>query len=408
MTLFNDLLQKFIRDELTRVELEEFLQLVREPANAIVLDAALREQLEAVDFPDLTAGMDIEQQFREVLKKAGSEMTDVDINPVDVKRTNYLFRWISAASVVLVLAGALAWWKFADTESKTVFVSPSDIAPGSSGAILTLADGTKVVLDSLGNGLVATQSGTRVELIDGRLSYLTNKSSEVTPVYNTMSTPKGRQFQLTLPDGTGVWLNAASSIQYPIAFTNGERRVIVTGEAYFEVAQDARKPFIVELNNIAEVEVLGTHFNIDGYMDEGAAITTLLQGAVRVRAVNRSIATGDVTGNGQLLRPGQQGLVKPAGAGQAQMLVQHADIEKVMAWKNGYFNFEGASIRQVMKQLERWYDISVVYENGVPDVMFFGEMSRNVNLGELLLALQEMKLGVNIRLDSGRRLILSP
>ncbi|WP_127124779.1 FecR family protein [Pseudoflavitalea rhizosphaerae] len=408
MTLFNDLLQKFIRDELTGVELEEFLQLVREPANAIVLDAALREQLEAVDFPDLTAGMDIEQQFREVLMKAGSERSVVDMDPVEVKRTNYLFRWISAASVVLVLAGVLAWWKFAGTESQTVFVSPSDIAPGTSGAILTLADGTKVVLDSLSNGLVATQSGTRVELIDGRLSYLTNKSSEVAPVYNTMSTPKGRQFQLRLPDGTGVWLNAASSIQYPIAFTNGERRVIVTGEAYFEVAQDARKPFIVELNNIAEVEVLGTHFNIDGYMDEGAAITTLLQGAVRVRAVNRSIATDDVAGNGQLLRPGQQGLVKPAGAGQAQMLVQHADIEKVMAWKNGYFNFEGASIRQVMKQLERWYDISVVYENGVPDVMFFGEMSRNVNLGELLLALQEMKLGVNIRLDSGRKLILSP
>jgi len=409
MTLFNDLLQKFIREEMTSAELTEFLRLVRDPANEIVLEAALRERLEAADFTDLTAGMDIEQQFREVLKKAGSGNSVHNIDPVEIRRTNFLYRWIAAAAVLLILAGGLAWWKMSDRETQPMAVTPADIAPGSSGAILTLADGTKLVLDSLGNGLVATQSGTRVELVDGRLSYLATHAAEDGAAYNTMSTPKGRQFQLKLPDGTAVWLNAASSIQYPIAFTSGERRVIVTGEAYFEVAQDARKPFIVELNNIAEVEVLGTHFNIDGYMDEGAAITTLLQGTVRVNPVSRSNASDrQANGKGQLLKPGQQGLVRPTGSGDAQLLVQDADTEKVMAWKNGYFNFEGASIRQVMKQLERWYDIQVVYENGVPEVMFFGEMSRNVNLGELIQALQEMKLGVNIRLDSGRRLILSP
>ncbi len=186
-------------------------------------------------------------------------------------------------------------------------VTPSDIAPGTSGAILTLADGTKVVLDSLGNGLVATQSGIKVELVDGRLTYLPTASGEGAPAYNTMSTPKGRQFQLKLPDGTAVWLNAASSIQYPIAFTNSERRVIVTGEAYFEVAQDRQKPFIVELNNLAEVEVLGTHFNINGYMDEGAAITTLLQGAVKISPMQEEAQRRNAA---QVLRPGQQGLVK--------------------------------------------------------------------------------------------------
>lgn len=403
---FNDLLQKYIRDELTREELEAFLQLIRDPANGILLDAAVREQLESPAFTDLTAGMDIDIQFREVLKKASSEMNALNIDPVKIKRTNYLYRWVAAASVLLLLGISAFWWIYTAPPQQTATVMPSDIPPGSPGAILKLADGTKLVLDSLGNGLVATQSGTRVELVDGRLNYLASSNGEGKPGYNTMTTPKGRQFRLKLPDGTAVWLNAASSIQYPVAFTDAERRVIVTGEAYFEVAQDAKKPFIVELNNIAEVEVLGTHFNINGYMDEGAFITTLIQGAVRVNLMR----SGNVRAEkkGPALKPGEQGLVIPSAFNHSQLLIQEADIEKVMAWKNGYFNFEGASIRQVMKQLERWYDITVVYENGVPNVQFFGEMSRNVNLGELLQALREMKLGVNLRLDSGRRLILSP
>jgi transmembrane sensor len=404
MTPFNDLLQKYIKDELTQDELQEFLLLVRDPANGLLLDAAVREQLEATSFTDLSAGMDMEQQFRAVLLKAGSGSSALSNHPAEIKRTNFLYRWVAAASVLLVLAGAVIWWTLADRGDQMAVVTPSDIAPGTSGAILTLADGTKLVLDSLGNGLVATQSGIKVELVDGRLTYLPTISGEGAPAYNTMSTPKGRQFQLKLPDGTAVWLNAASSIQYPIAFTSKERRVIVTGEAYFEVAQDRQKPFIVEVNNLAEVEVLGTHFNINGYMDEGAAITTLLQGAVRISPMQDESRRRNTA---QVLRPGQQGLVKPATS-NAPLLVQDADIEKVMAWKNGYFNFEGATIREVMKQLERWYDITVVYENGVPDVIFFGEMSRNVNLAELISALQEMKLGVSFRLDNGRRLILSP
>lgn len=404
MTPFKDLLQKYIEDGLTPDELLEFLQLARDPANGLLLDNAVREQLESEDFTDLSAGMDIEQQYRAVLQKAGSGSEVLNEHPAEIKRTAFLFRWVAAASVLLVLAGAAWWWKIADQQEQVVVVTPSDIAPGTSGAILTLADGTRVVLDSLGNGLVATQSGTKVELEDGRLTYLPTASGEGAPAYNTMSTPKGRQFQLKLPDGTMVWLNAASSIQYPIAFTNNERRVLVTGEAYFEVARNVNKPFIVEVNNLTEVEVLGTHFNINGYMDEGSTIATLLQGSVRVTPM---LKEGLAAVKGQVLRPGQQGIVK-ATASRAQLLVQDADIEKVMAWKNGYFNFEGATIREVMKQLERWYDITVVYENGVPDVMFFGEMSRNVNLAELISALQDMKLGVNIRLDSGRRLILSP
>jgi ferric-dicitrate binding protein FerR (iron transport regulator) len=403
MTSFNDLLQKYIKDELSQDELKEFLLLVRDPANGLLLDAALREQLEATSFTDLSAGMDMEQQFRAVLRKAGSGNSTSRSHPAEIKRTNFLYRWVAAASVLLVLAGAAIWWTLAERGDQMAVVTPSDIAPGTSGAILTLADGTKLVLDSLGNGLVATQSGIKVELEDGRLTYLPTTAGEGAPAYNTMSTPKGRQFQLKLPDGTAVWLNAASSIQYPIAFTSKERRVIVTGEAYFEVAQDRQKPFIVEVNNLAEVEVLGTHFNINGYMDEGAAITTLLQGAVKISPMQDESRRRNTA---QVLRPGQQGLVKPVS--NAPLQVQDADIEKVMAWKNGYFNFEGATIRGVMKQLERWYDITVVYENGVPDVIFFGEMSRNVNLAELISALQEMKLGVNFRLDNGRRLILSP
>jgi ferric-dicitrate binding protein FerR (iron transport regulator) len=208
-----------------------------------------------------------------------------------------------------------------------------------------------------------------------------------------MTTPKGRQFQVTLPDGTNVWLNAASSVRYPTSFTGNERRVEVTGEAYFEVVKNAAKPFIVEVNNKAAVEVLGTSFNINAYGDERSVRATLLSGSIRVGVpfAGRKKAV--------VLAPGQQAEV----AGTQITVAENQDADKILAWKNGLFNFDGADLEEVMRQLERWYNIEVVYENGIPHTRFIGEMSRQIALTDLLDILKRTE--VDFRVE-GRKLIV--
>jgi ferric-dicitrate binding protein FerR (iron transport regulator) len=271
-----------------------------------------------------------------------------------------------------------------------------DIAPGKQGAILTLADGHTVVLDSLGNGVVATQSGAKVILQDGQLAYRPDASGSATLTYNVMTTPKGRQFQLTLPDGTKVWLDAASSLRYPTEFTGSTRRVELTGEAYFEVApaKAGVAPFIVDVNHTSQVQVLGTHFNINAYPDEPGASTTLLEGAVR-------IVNGDQKAT---LSPGQQS--QTTNDNSAIKVIPNANTEKALAWKNGVFDFQDASLEQVMRQLQRWYDIEVVYEKGIPKLEFVGRMERDLSLSAVLNGLQMSK--VHFRLEAGRKLIVLP
>jgi len=217
------------------------------------------------------------------------------------------------------------------------------------GAILTLADGSKVLLDTIHSGTVALQSGVTAKIVNGDLVY-EGAGSEVvfnevqTPkvVFNEVQTPKGRYYHLILPDGSEVWLNSLSSIRYPTSFSGTERRVEITGEAYFEVAKKQGLPFYVKINDIASVEVLGTHFNINAYSNEGSINTTLLEGSVKV--------TGNI--NQALLKPGQQARIK-----DHIDIYDDVDINQVMAWKNGLFDFEGLSIIEIMRQLERWYDI---------------------------------------------------
>jgi transmembrane sensor len=271
-------------------------------------------------------------------------------------------------------------------------LTPEEILPGKNGAVLTLVDGSKMVLDSLGNGLITTQNGTKVSLVNGHLVYDAANAADVT-AFNTMSTPKGRQFNLVLPDGSKVWLNAASSIRYPIVFTGKERKVEITGEAYFEVARNTSMPFRVKTNNETEIEVLGTHFNINSYENETSINTTLLEGSVRVKNNQGTI----------VLKPGQQAQsVKE----EKIKLLQQVDVDKVMAWKNGYFNFQDANLQEVMRQLERWYDIEVVYEKNVPELEFFGKMGKDLSLAAVLRGLE--KSNVHFRLEDGRKLVVLP
>ncbi|WEK35039.1 MAG: FecR domain-containing protein [Candidatus Pseudobacter hemicellulosilyticus] len=390
MPIFNDLLQKFIRDELSAEELAAFLAMAKEPDNQLLLKQTLEQYMEAPEFTDLTAGMDMEHQFLQVLKRAGREQPQA----APVQRLSFLRRnwWAAAVLFLLLGAGGFFWWRAAEQQQQLA-VQPAPIPPGKEGAILTLADGRQVVLDSLGNGVVALQNGATVVLQNGQLSYSTAGATQEEMSYNTMTTPKGRQFQILLPDGTRVWLNAASSIRFPTVFSQEERLVQVSGEAYFEVTPQSRLPFRVQVGQRASIEVLGTAFNVQAYPDQEAIATTLVQGSVKVNA-DHSV----------LLKPGQQALISAAKT----IRVEPADIDKVTAWKNGYFNFENTSLREAMKQLERWYDISVEIGQEVPEIDFFGDLSRNVNLAELLEALREVgrEAGVQFRIEAGRKLVV--
>jgi transmembrane sensor len=303
------------------------------------------------------------------------------------------WKWI-AASVILVLgAGAYLLLENRNDPQQTVAsVNAAQILPGRDGAILTLADGRQLSLDSVRNGVVALQDGVTAKVVDGVLVY-EGKGNKMQ--YNTMSTPKGRQYHLTLPDGTKVWLNAASSIKYPTVFSGNERSVQVSGEAYFEVAKNSSQPFRVAVDNGMKIDVLGTSFNVNAYEDDDNSYTTLIDGAVRVTAAE--------AGNSMILKPAQQAVQAP---GSVLSVNSNVDIEKVMAWKNGVFNFENASLADVMKEIERWYDIDVVYKNGIPDIKFWGKITKDVSLSGILIALEKTK--VHFKLENNRTLVVLP
>lgn len=303
------------------------------------------------------------------------------------------WKWI-AASVVLVLGISTYFLLENQThrQQPEPLVDAALIKPGRDGAILKLADGSQLSLDSVRNGVVALQDGVTAKVVNGALVYEGNGNKMQ---YNTMSTPKGRQYHLTLSDGTRVWLNAASSIKYPTVFTGGERRVQISGEAYFEVAKNSTQPFRVEAGNGMQIDVLGTSFNVNAYQDDHNNYTTLMDGAVRVTAAG--------TGNSAILKPGQQAVQSP---GDLISVNNNVDVEKVMAWKNGIFNFENASLEYVMKEIGRWYDIDVVYQNGVPDIKFWGKITKDVPLSGILIALERTK--VHFKLENNRTLVVLP
>jgi ferric-dicitrate binding protein FerR (iron transport regulator) len=326
--------------------------------------------------------------------------------PDQSRRISLLRRRLSVAAI-FILAIAGVWLLVAKEKgaksNASIVVSGNNITPGGNKAVLTLADGSKIVLDSAHNRQLAQQGNASVINQDGHVIYHAGGKEE-TVVYNTMATPRGGQYQLVLPDGTKVWLNAASSIKYPTAFAGKERKVELTGEAYFEVAKLAagaprtvkgNVPFIVSIlssSGNGEVEVLGTHFDVNAYGDEEMVKTTLLEGAVKLVRDNKSI----------LLRPGQQ-----AGYGNngGPELLKDGDTEEALAWKNGVFLFNEASIETVMRQVERWYDIEVSYAGKIPAGHFSGTVNRNANISQVLKILELSD--VHFRIE-GRKIIVLP
>jgi len=314
------------------------------------------------------------------------------------RRKNTWLRYAAAAAILACILGAFIWFREkgqSPAPLATNTATPAnDILPGGSKAQLTLADGTIIELDSAGNRNLATQQGSRVINKNGEVIYTPDGNTQHMTAINTLRTPRGGTYQLSLPDGSKVWLNAGSAVSYPVAFTGRERLVELTGEAYFQVAPHADMPFKVKVNDKQVIEVLGTSFNVMAYEDERYISTTLLQGAVRVTLNGKQV----------VLQPGQQ-----AKAAEAQLSVKTLDpngISKAIAWKEGRFNFQDATLQEIMRQLSRWYDIEVVYEKGVPDIEFIGEIERSLPLSDVLKGLKMS--GVNFRLENGKRLIVSP
>ncbi|HEY9261666.1 FecR family protein, partial [Chitinophaga sp.] len=229
---------------------------------------------------------------------------------------------------------------------------------------------TTVQLDSTANGMLATQGNAVVmNQKNGELIYKSANKPSTAVVYNSITTPKGGTYKVTLPDGSYVVLNAASSIQFPTVFTGHSRTVEITGEAYFEIFPNETMPFRVKVNNIA-IQVLGTHFNVNGYKDEDAVKVTLLQGAVKVAEGKSSL----------LLRPGQQALMMDGD----NKVINQVDIEEIIAWKNGAFNFNQSSLPEVMRQISRWYDVTVEYDGKISDRHFTGIVSRTEDISAVL------------------------
>jgi transmembrane sensor len=302
-------------------------------------------------------------------------------------------KWIAAA-VFILLAGSGAWLLFFGRKKEAIDIGlryRDDVAPGRNAAILTLAGGKQLLLDSTAAGIIGKQGNATINNNNGRLTYTALHEKPTVLFYNTLRTAKGNQYQLALPDGTEVWLNAASSITYPTAFTGDQRKVTISGEAYFEVAANKSLPFIVQEGNMT-VQVLGTHFNINGYDNEDAVKTTLLEGAVRV-------LSGDSSSR---LKPGQQAILTRNSARIS--VVNDANTEEAVAWKNGHFMFTDAPIESVMQQVARWYDVDVVYDTPVSG-HFVADIPRNSPLSQVLKLL-ELTDQVHFKLE-GRKITVT-
>lgn len=304
------------------------------------------------------------------------------IHPNHARRIS-LWSGIAAAAVVLIALGsALYFYRYTLPKQEVVqHKYVNDIKPGGNKAVLTLADGRNITLDDAANGSIAKQAGVTVtKTKDGQLVYeviaKVNQGLDVSNALNTIRTPKGGQYQVSLPDGSKVWLNAASSLSYPLRFNNKERKVELTGEAYFEVVHNTSMPFKVKTAS-QQVEVLGTHFNVNAYQDEKSAKTTLLEGSVKISQIQSKTS--------KLLKPGQQAVVTNT------ISIIDVDAEQAIAWKEDLFMFNEDNLEHIMRMIARWYNVEVVFnEESLKTELYSGSVSKFVNVSHVLKKLELM------------------
>lgn len=363
----------------TAAETAELLALLRQENADLEMDGLLAELMEEHQSPASMPAARMEAAWTGFRRKT---------RPAVLRK---IWRWSAAAAL---LAGVVAGgWIVARKPVAQPQVVVADIASATDKAVLTLADGSTVSLDSAGRMQLQEQDASIVQQ-GGLLEYAADAASgEIR--YNTLRTPRGGTFRIQLPDGTKVWLNVASSLRYPTAFSNNARDVEMTGEAYFEVKKDAAAPFRVKLAAGAAVEVLGTHFNIAAYEDVRNMTATLTEGSVRVSQGAKSV----------MLAPNEQAVISLESDVPIRVL-QNANTEQVLAWKNGLFHFDNVPFTDVMRQLSRWYDVDVEYRGAVPSRIFSGELQRGLSLQQILEIMKEMK--IDVRLEEGRKLVVMP
>jgi ferric-dicitrate binding protein FerR (iron transport regulator) len=387
------LLNRYANKTCTVEEKEELMRLLQESGNDEALQQLIDKMLEERPVIHTMSEKNAQAVLQAIFEADETPVVHMEETPV----RRIPFARIAAAASVLLLLTAAGWFMLnrSSKSDVTAAVMKNDVAPGGNKALLTLGDGSTIVLDNAANGVVAEEeNATVVKLKNGQLVYKTGndksagKADEV--AYNTLSTPKGGEYKIVLPDGSEVWLNAESSITYPTTFNAKERKVQVTGEAYFEVAKlvtvkdGKRVPFLVDIKNkktggnLGQVQVLGTHFNINAYEDEKAVKTTLLEGKVKF-VTTTNVSTENTAS--AILSPGEQAVV------HGDVQVKKVDVNNVMAWKNGVFHFEKADIQTVMRQLSRWYDVEVEYKREIKDDSLFFEVKRNTNLSDVLKVL---------------------
>jgi ferric-dicitrate binding protein FerR (iron transport regulator) len=391
------LLQLFADNKASEQEITEMLSLLRQKEGDRELDSFVKQLRQESDSESSRLQVDWESIWDTIHQSA--------IQPVTPVRK---MKWLRVAAAIIILI-SMSVFVFTQitvnrkTNDGVVKVEPldnanNDILPGGDKAILTLANGSQIILDSAANGVVAQQGKTEVmKLANGQLVYKGAGDQENDVLYNTMATPRGGQYRLVLPDGSRVWLNAVSSIRFPTAFTGNERKVEITGEAYFEIVKDEFRPFRVLVkpvsgNDDMEVTVLGTHFNINAYQDEPAIKTTLLEGSVKVtNGTNHTV-----------IKPGQQTQLNINGVIK---VIQDADVAEVVAWKDGRFEFNDTDLKTIMRQVMRWYDVDVEYQNNMPDRYFTANISRNKTLSGVLTILKLSDVGFKLE---GKKLSVTP
>jgi transmembrane sensor len=356
-----------------------------------IVEGYIRQLMDRQDKEEIHAYLDSKRLYSKILAKA-----KIRKKPTVVRSIN-LFR-VAAASVILLMCSAGLYFLLSKHRKPvmTALHQPpalkNDVLPGRNGAVLKLGTGKTILLDSVSNGVFLSQGSAHIKKLNGQIIFDASRLHADSVTNNTISTPAGRQYAVVLSDGSKVWLNASSSISFPTIFIGKERKVAITGEAYFEVAHNASAPFVVAVNNKVEVVVLGTDFNINAYDNELVPRATLLEGKIKINCPASS----------NILMPGQQASLNKDGSIH---ISNHVDTDEVVAWKNGMFQFESATLDAIMRQLARWYDVEIEYR-GVTSKHFGGTISRNVNLSQVLKMLEltgEVKFTIQ-----GKKIIAMP
>jgi len=395
---FQALVQGYKEGRLTEAEWSVLREALAEGRYDYLIEEDIRQTFEREDGANWSPAKE---------KKIWRQIQDLTTGPAaPEKDTARVFRWLgrAAAAVVLILAGGFYLFHGKEKKQVPMTVAVRPVPPGGNRACLVLANGERVMLDAINKGAVSSQGGVQVLKLDsGLLAYQTaagggrqaasdklQAASQV--VYNTIITPRGGQYQVIMPDGTKVWLNAASSLRFPTAFTGKERWVELSGEAYFEVKHNSAQPFRVKAGGMV-IEDLGTSFNVNTYDDETVARTTLIEGSARVTGAGKRKVT---------LHPRQQAQWQTDGEIR---LLDGVDPEDVIAWKNGQISFANADFQSLMRQIARWYDVDIHYTGPVPKAHFFGSLNRNVYLSSILEYLRHN--GMHVR-QEGKDIIISP